>query len=182
MPAPKNALAPAPAQPQSNNRLLDFLIQHAPPSLFPTAGRVFLESMQGKRGPITEADFSPEELNNLRQLIGSTEERGNVQYKDYVKQKKKMLNEGTFVFADLPPSILAITNPLGNNAATLGRFRYEKDAEGNLRAIDDYDFNPPDAGKKSLSNSLSPLGILRKYAGEKMPPGTGRPVNINLGK
>ena len=167
---PQNALAP-----QSSNRLLDYLVQNAPANIFPTAGRVFLESMQGKRGPITEADFTSDELNQLRQLINSTEGRGNVQYKNYVNAKKKLLKE-RMAFADLPPSILAITNPLGNTAATLGRFKYVRDADGNLRAIDDYDFNPIEG------DSYSPYAILRRYAGEKMPPGTGRPVNINLGK
>ena len=177
---PTNALAPQTAQQQPSNKLVDFLVQHAPASLFPTAGRIFLESMQGKRGPITEDDFSPEELNNLRQLISSTEGRGNVQYKDYVKQKKKLLSEGKFVFADLPPSILAVTNPLGNTAATLGRFNYAKDSQGNLRVTDNYDFNPTNYDQTSAA--YSPFGALRVYAGEKMPPGTGRPVNINLGK
>lgn len=175
MPAPTNALAPQPS-----NRLLDFLVQHAPPSIFPTAGRVFLESMQGKRDPITEADFSPEELKKIRQIIELTENRGNVQYKDYVNKAKQMLKEETLPNIILPPSILAITNPLGNVASTLGRFKYVRDAEGNLRAIDDYDFNPQST--QGYVNSLNPLVHLRRYAGEKMPPGTGRSVNINLGK
>jgi len=170
MPQPTNALAP-----QSSNRLLDYIVQNTPAQWFPTAGRVFLESMQGKRDPITETDFSPEELKQIRQVIESTEGRGDVQYKDYIKAKKKLLQE-RMAFADLPPSILAITNPLGNTAATLGRFKYVRDADGNLRAIDDYDFNPTNM------DSYSPYAILRRYAGEKMPPGTGRPVNINLGK
>ncbi len=171
MPQPTNALAP-----QSSNRLLDYIVQNTPAQWFPTAGRVFLESMQGKRDPITEADFTPDELNQLRQLINSTEGRGNVQYKDYVKEKKRKLRDEFLPVVDLPPSILAITNPLGNTAATLGRFKYVRDADGNLRAIDDYDFNPTNI------DSYHPYGILRRYAGEKMPPGSGRPVNINLGK
>ena len=175
MPQPTNALAPQPS-----NRLLDYLVQNAPPNLFPTAGRVFLESMQGKRGAITEADFSPDELKKLRQVIELTEGRGNVQYKDYVNQARKTLREETLPNVTLPPSILAITSDIGNVASTLGRFRYVRDADGNLRAIDDYDFNP--AGTAGYTNSFNPLVHLRRYAGEKMPPGTGRPVNINLGK
>jgi hypothetical protein len=171
MPQPTNALAPQPS-----NRLLDYIVQNTPAQWFPTAGRVFLESMQGKRDPITEADFSPDELKKIRQVIESTQGRGNVQYKDYVNQKRKMLQEEILPLVDLPPSILAITNPLGNTAATLGRFKYVRDADGNLRAIDAYDFNPTNM------DSYSPYAILRRYAGEKMPPGTGRSVNINLGK
>lgn len=175
MPTPTNALAP-----QSSNRLLDYLVQNAPPQWFPTAGRVFLESMQGKRDPITEADFSPEELKRIRQVIESTEGRGNVQYKDYVNQAKKILKEETLPNVTLPPSVLAITSDIGNVASTLGRFRYVRDADGTLRAVDDYDFNP--VGTAKYTNSFNPLVHLRRYAGEKMPPGTGRPVNINLGK
>jgi len=171
MPQPTNTLAP-----QSSNRLLDYLVQNAPPNIFPTAGRVFLESMQGKRDPITEADFSSEELNQLRQLINSTEGRGHVQYKDYVSEKKRRLRDEFLPLVDLPPSLLAVFNPLGNVAGTLGRFKYVRDADGNLRAIDDYDFN------RIEGTSSSPYAALRRYAGEKMPPGSGRPVNINLGK
>lgn len=178
MPAPTNALAPAPAQPQSNNKLLDFLIQHAPSSLFPTAGRVFLESMQGKRGPITEADFSPEELNNIRKLIGITEGRGNVQYKDYAKLKEQLMKGGDKNVI-LGPSVLAATNPLGNALSTLGRFTYARDSDGTLRAVDTYDFNSNNPASVTPS---TPYAMLRQYGYEKMPPGTGRPVNINLGK
>jgi hypothetical protein len=153
-------------------------VQNAPPKIFPTAGRVFLESMQGKRDPITEADFSPDELNQLRQLIKATENKGNVQYSDYVNERNRRLREEFLPTVHLPPSILAITNPLGNLAGTLGRFTYVRDADGNLRAIDDYDFNR----SNTTSTSYNPLAILRRYAGEKMPPGTGRSVNINLGK
>ena len=170
---PKNALAP-----QSDNKLLDFLIQNAPPGLFPTAGRVYLESMQGKRDPITEADFSPEELNRIRQLVNSTEDRGNVQYKDYRKLKRDLMQKGENVGV-LGPSLFAIGNPTGNAMMTLGRFKYVRDPDGTLRAVDEYDFNNINPDNLAPSNIY---GMLRQYGYEKMPPGTGRPVNINLGK
>jgi hypothetical protein len=151
--------------------------------MFPTAARVFLESMQGKRDPITEADFSPEELKQIRQLIDSTEGRGSVQYPDYVDLMKKQPG----VTASYLPSLLSIADPLGNLQTTLGRFKYVRDADGTLRAIDNYDFNPlkTDASStfgESRSGMLGPYNMLRAYAGEKLPPGTGRRVNINLGK
>lgn len=170
---PKNALAP-----QSDNKLLDFLIQNAPPGLFPTAGRVFLESMQGKRDPITEADFSPEELSRIRQLVNSTEGRGNVQYKDYRNLKRELTQKGENV-GILGPSMFAIGNPTGNAMMTLGRFNYVRDPDGTLRAVDTYDFNNINPDNLAPSNIYSRL---RQYGYEKMPPGTGRPVNINLGK
>ena len=168
----------APAAKQPSNRLVDFLVQRAPAGMFPTAGKVYLESMQGKRGPITEADFSPEELNHLRQLIEITEGRGDVQYKDYAKLRKKLAKEGTPTTI-VGPNVMSTFNPMGNVWGTMGRFKYARDADGTLRAIDDYDFsnvNPNNVEPSTLYD------MLRQYGYEKMPPGTGRPVNINLGK
>lgn len=67
----------------------------------------------------------------------------------------------------------------------LGRFNFTVDNQGNLVIKDTYDFNPPSQGvsQEALHEGASVLGpyqLLREYAGEQMPPGTGRNVNISV--
>ena len=86
------------------------------------------------------------------------------------------------------PSLLSMGDPLGNIQTTLGRFKYARDANGNMQIVDTYDFNPPMvAGTTQEARTgdygvFGPYGLIREYAGEKIPPGHGRKVNINLGK
>ena len=168
-PSQANKLAP---EVTGVNRLIDFVAQRLPPDIFPTNARTLLETAQGNRSPITENNFSPEELNVLKELIalkgGNT---GSIQYDDYRKSGK-------------PVTLLT---PLGNIQTTLGRFRYTRDANGNLIVQDMYDFNPPQEGalqeqRTGDYGALGPYGLIREYAGQKIPPGYGRPVNINLGR
>jgi hypothetical protein len=172
MAEPTNALAP---QMTGVNRLIDWAAQKMRPDLFPTSARTFLETVQGKRDPITESNFSPAELDILRQLIESTGGRGNVQYDDYTKFMRQRQQEKGTIPASIAPNILSMLDPIGNVQTTLGRFTYARDPEGNLIVNDNYDFNPI----RSMSGAY---GALRNYATEKIPPGAGRPVNVNLGK
>ena len=182
-----NALAP---EVTGVNRLVDWVAQRLPANKFPTSARTLLETAQGKHDPITESHFSPAELDVMRQLItqkgGNT---GSVQYADYVKLQQQLQKQGGGLAMSVTPSILSMGDPLGNVQTTLGRFRYARDAKGNLTLQDTYDFNPPPQG--SLNDEqytgqygyvFSPYGLIRSYAGEKIPPGHGRTVNINLGK
>ena len=168
------------------NRLLDWVVQRLPANKFPTSARTLLETAQGKRDPITESHFSPAELDVMRQLItqkgGNT---GDVQYADYVKLQKQLQKQGGGLAMSVTPSILSMGDPLGNVQTTLGRFRYVRDAEGNLVIQDTYDFNPPPEGMSQehytgAYGAFSPYGLIRGYAGEKIPPGSGRTVNIKL--
>ena len=167
-----NALAP---QMTGVNRLIDWAAQKVNPNWFPTSARTFFETVQGNRDPITQAHFSPAELDALRQLIESTGGRGNVQYDDYTKFMRKQQQEHGTIPASIAPNVLSILDPIGNVQTTLGRFTYARDPEGNLVVTDNYDFNP-------IREMSGAYGALRNYAGEKIPPGTGRKVNINLGK
>lgn len=177
---PTNALAKKPS-----NKLLDYIIQNIPADALPTAGKTYVESMQGKKGDITESNFSKEELDSLRRLIASTGDKGDVQYKDYAKL---MLAEKGGAPVSLTPSLYSMASPLGNIQTTLGRFKYARDPDGTLRVIDMYDFNPLNASNSDAAlteantGALGPYNMLRMYAGEKLPPGAGRRVNINLGK
>lgn len=185
MAEPKNALAP---KVTGVNKLVDWVAQRLDPSWFPTAGRTLLETAQGNRTPITEANFSPAELEIMRQLAalkGST--KGRVTYPDYKTLALTLEAEGRPVLQGRP-SIFSLAEPFGNVQTTLGQFRYSRDADGNLIAEDMYDFNPLNTISTSQEartgdyGALSPYGLIRDYAGEKIPPGYGRNVRINLGK
>jgi hypothetical protein len=163
MPPSANKLAP---EVTGVNRLVDFVAQRLPAHIFPTNARTLLETAQGNRNPITEGNFSPAELAAIREMIllkgGNA---GDIQYDDYRKLGKPV----------------TLVTPLGNVQTTLGRFRYARDANGNLIVQDTYDFNPPQEGALQEART-GDYGLIRNYAGQKIPPGYGRPVNINLGR
>jgi len=184
MPQPTNKLAP---EVTGVNRLVDFIAQRLPAHKFPTSARTLLETVQGARGPITEGNFSPEELAAIREMVMlKGGDKGDIQYQDYHALAKEMRARGQ-IPASVSPSLFSMSDPLGNVQTTLGRFRYARDANGNMRIIDMYDFNPPQEGAMQEARTgdygaLGPYGLIRDYAGEKIPPGYGRPVNINLGR
>jgi len=167
-----NALAP---KFKGVNRLIDFVMQRVPANMFPTSGRTLVETAQGKRDPITEANFLPAELDVLRQLIESTGGRGDVQYDDYTKFMRQQQQEKGTIPGSITPGPLSILDPIGNVQTTLGRFTYARDAKGNLVINDSYDFNP-------IQPMSGAYGALRNYAAEKIPPGAGRQVKVNLGR
>jgi hypothetical protein len=157
-----------------SNNLIDFLMQRFNAQLFPTAAKTLIETVQGNKTPITEKNFTPEELIALKKLIDITGNRGDVQYEDYFNLMKKEQKEKGTIPMSINPSLLSVLDPLGNVQTTLGRFTYSRDKNGNLVVVDKYDFNPV----PSFSGSY---GAIRNYAGEKIPIGSGREVMINLG-
>jgi hypothetical protein len=157
-----------------SNSLIDFLLQKFNADFFPTAAKTLIETVQGNKEPVTEKNFSPEELVALKNLIALTNNRGNVQYEDYLNLMKKEQKEKGTIPMSINPSPLSVLDPIGNVQTTLGRFTYSRDANGNLVVVDKYDFNPI----PSLSGAY---GAIRNYAGEKIPKGSGREVTINLG-
>jgi hypothetical protein len=172
MAEPTNALAP---KMTGVNRLIDWAAQRVNPQWFPSSVRTFLETVQGSKAPITESQFSPEELQTLRQLIESTGDKGHVQYGDYTNFMQKQRREKGAIPMSITPNVLSMLDPIGNVQTTLGRFTYARDVDGNLIVTDNYDFNP-------IRTMSGAYGALRNYATEKVPPGAGRPVNINLGR
>jgi hypothetical protein len=166
------------------NRVVDFIAQRLPAGAFPTAGRTFLETVQGNRDPITESSFSRDELEVLRQL--ASKNKGAVRYKDYDALAQELRSKGKE--ADSTASLFSLGSPLGNVRNTLGQFTYKLDPKGNLVLEDAYDFNPPGAPGQTREartadyGTFGPYNMIREYAGEKVPPGKGRPVRVNLGK
>ena len=169
------------------NKLVDFVAQRLDPSMFPTSARTLLETVQGAKTPITESNFSPEEHDIMRQLaVLKGGQKGNIDYGDYVKLAEQMKKTGK-VPVSVTPGLLSMSDPLGNVQTTLGRFSYKTDPKGNLQVVDRYDFNPIyDQGAMQEAQTgdygaLNPYGLVRNYAGQKIPPGKGREVLINLG-
>jgi hypothetical protein len=174
----------APAQPEVTgvSKLVDFIAQRLPAGSFPTAGKVFLESVQGNKGPITESSFSKDELEVLKKLAKG--QKGVVRYEDYQALVEDMRKEGKS--ADATSSFFSLGSPVGNVRNTLGGFTYSVDPSGNMRVTDTYDFNPRDKSATQEARTgdygaFGPFGLMREYAGEKIPPGYGRQVDINLG-
>lgn len=97
----------------------------------------------------------------------------NIQYDDYSSKDNIYTTE------------TGNNNPQASLRTLLGRFNYTVDPKNNVVIKDIYDFNPPTLkyGSPETNTELSgsPLyTALREYAGEKVPPGKGRPVNISV--
>lgn len=141
-------------------------------SILPTPAKLYLDSVvSGKKEPITEADFSPEELAAIRKMIGN-KAQGGITYADYD--------------ASSQPGLSSLLSPAGRVANSLGQFNYQADPEG-ATVTDDYDFNPVFKDESLLLKALSILGTggfsgLHMLGEEKLPPGKGRPVKIRLPK
>ena len=101
----------------------------------------------------------------------------NIQYKNYSNLPTEVIDNFT-VFA-------GNNNPVSSLQTLLGRFNFNVDKSGNLLIKEDYDFNKPPSGVSQESTHeiapiLGPYQILREYAGEKIPEGQGRPVQISV--
>jgi len=169
------------------NKVLDFVAQRVDPQTkgLPTSARTLLETVQGGRSRITEANFLPEEIDVMRQLAElKGGEKGSINYADYVALAKEMNKQGK-VPASMSPGLLSMLDPMGNVQTTLGQFRYQRDPKGNLQISDTYDFNPPNPNATQEARTgdygaFGVYGLIRDYAGERIPPGMGRDVRINL--
>lgn len=143
-------------------------------SVLPTPARLYLDSIVGgKKGQITEADFSPEELAAIRRMVEQQKAaQGGVTYSNYAESDQ--------------PGISSLLSPAGRVANSLGQFNYEKDPEG-VTVTDSYDFNPVYKDESMLMNigqliktmGFSGAHLLGEYM---LPPGEGRPVKIRLPK
>jgi hypothetical protein len=126
--------------------------------------------LAGKKGLITEADFSEAELRAIKELA-SAGSGGAVNYSTYDKVGGEV-------------GMTGLMTPKGRVANSLGQFNYAVDPEG-MTVTDQYDFNSIYKDQSVWHNiaaalgtaGLSPLHLL----GERLlPPGQGRPVNIRL--
>ena len=102
----------------------------------------------------------------------------NIQYTDYNKQNKTEADNTVGAGS---------TNPEAAIRTLLGRFNYTVDPNNNLIVNDTYDFNPHPGTSGTEANGGDPEAStdpiytsLRLYAGEKLPPGQGRAVNMSV--
>ena len=102
----------------------------------------------------------------------------NIQYSDYNQRNKTEAENNVSAGA---------TNPEAAIRTLLGRFNYTVDPNNNLIINDSYDFNDHPGTGGTEANGGDPEAssdprytAIRLYAGEKMPPGQGRVVNMSL--
>lgn len=194
-------------------------------NVIPAHARTYAESMFGNRSPINENNFSSSELDMMRDAIASSRRDRTITnqrlYQEQLagakndKERMSLLRQGpstkidqTVGYQHYPNSGDQSTrddNNFGYDSAvrnTLGRFAYEKDANGNLIATDTYKFRDDlpgqtrpssDYAKMSTFEKISTLlkdsskdkagvGTLLSRAGSAFIGADGRPVNVNLGK
>jgi hypothetical protein len=165
--------------------LLDYFfdkaIPYIPAGKLPTAGKTFIETLQGERSDITDKNFSLEELAIIQKLIEASKGRGYVNYGDYTKLGMKQKEEGKLPMS-ISPSLLSLGDSLGNVQTTLGQFQYSIGNDGKVTVSDKYDFNPSDTStnKEAGIGLFGPYGMIREYAGKRIPPGKGRNVSFTL--
>ena len=180
--------------------------------IVPAQVRTFAETVLGKRDPITEKDFTAEELKQARDAVVKSRERQTG--KSFIKEKGKPLKQyydETVGYKDYGKGKEKTRNDfnIGSEAAmrnTLGRFKYEKTPEGRLIATDTYDFKDdlakqfPKIPRTKDYEDLSTIEKVGKLAADTFRPSAGglkslpsrvgnafigadgRPVRVDLGE
>lgn len=147
----------------------------------PSNQRVYLNTVLDKNtSPLTNKDFTPEELNAIQQLIQlKGGESGAIKYKDYPKAK-----EGESAIAR---PLSGKEFPYENIRTTLGQFNYKLNPKTKKYEISDvYDFNANPLTKDVVEGdyigrfAISPYHIARAYGQNVLPEGTGRKVNLTV--
>ena len=189
--------------------------------------RTFGETLMGDRTPITEKNFTPSELDQMRNAIMSSRKDREAmnqrmfantidkEFKSGASDKELMaiMKQGpsqkidqSVGYQHYPGGDVEVRRDtdFGHDASirsTLGRFAYNKDANGNLIATDNYKFTNdlPDqtrptsdyAGMSTpeklwtLAKDTAQMGgleTLPSRVGNAFIGADGRPVNVNLGK
>ena len=140
--------------------------------LLPTPARLYLESMGGNREPISEKDFSEDELKAIQQLIAGSTGRGGIGYHNYDEHPLEQ------------PGLAGLLTPKGRVANSLGQFQYQTDPTGTT-VTDAYDFNPVYKEQSPGFQALNVPGtagfsLLHTLGEYLIPPGKGRNVRIRL--
>jgi len=159
------------------------------------AHKIYLDTFaRDKRDPITASDFNAEELSELQNLIRQKEKlsggkgKGYIEYKDYDELTGGNRRKG--VVANL---IGGVMPPRPSLSKALGQFNYQLDPKTKqYKIIDEYDFNPQQTTYQDRKidiplehygdylGEMSPYALARLYGGRKMPPGTGRKVELSV--
>lgn len=132
-----------------------------------TEERIYTDVVgRGRRDPLTEKDFTPQELSAFRGMVkqkgGAS---GKIDYSDYAG------------------------HPI--SSWTLGGFNYNTDQDGNVVISDQYDFNTDRSYENEQQRGLwsrlqtallNPALNAAEIGRKVIPPGKGVDVRINLGR
>jgi hypothetical protein len=165
----------------------------------PINARFFLDSLQGKTDKITEKDFSPEEIQTLREI-------GNTKFRPYGSTKgfdpetiaavEKMQREPQVGYVDYSPNPdrrnaawATLSDPRYRIATSLGNFGM-KDEGDHYKVYDKYtwngDFKEPVKSLKDLWNNpnvdKTSLTSVGNALAEIYAPKTSRPVEVRIPK
>lgn len=159
--------------------LLDFGAKRLDAAKQTLPGKTLLETLQGKKGPITEKDFSPQHQKVVKDLtaIAQAQSRNFVTYDDYATLASSYNTPS-------PNKGKPDSNIVEEVRTTLGMFNYARDQKG-TRVTDTYDFESKGRGdwadkpyQSFIDHGL--YGLIRSYASRKIPPGKGRPVILQI--
>jgi hypothetical protein len=154
--------------------------------IVPAQVRTFVETVRGKRDPITEKDFTEDELKQARDAVVKSRERQTG--KRFIKEEGDKLArqhyDTTVGYKDYGTGKDETRQDfnVGSGAAmrnTLGRFKYEKTPEGRLVATDTYDFKDdlvkqfPKIPKTKDYEGLNTVKKIGKLAVDTLKPSAG---------
>jgi hypothetical protein len=154
--------------------------------IVPAQVRTFVETVRGKRDPITEKDFTEDELKQARDAVIKSRERQTG--KRFIKEEGDKLArqhyDTTVGYKDYGTGKDETRQDfnVGSGAAmrnTLGRFKYEKTPEGRLVATDTYDFKDdlvkqfPKIPKTKDYEGLNTVKKIGKLAVDTLKPSAG---------
>ena len=160
------------------------LLQKALRVFVPAQVRTFVGTLAGDESPITEKNFSGDELDQMRKAIMSSRQDRTamnarlhheaMQNAPTAKERRELFNRGpskeldqTVGYQHYPgsPTDLISDFSLSSDAAirnTLGRFAYEKTPEGNLVAKDLYKFRGDQSDKTRPTSDYADMGTAAK--------------------
>lgn len=155
--------------------------------ILPASIRTFVDTLGGERSPITEKDFTPEELQQVRDAIKNSRQRqvGKRFEQEAPGKPLKQTYDQTAGYQDYGMGERGKRTEhdfnLGSSGAmrnTLGRFSYEKTPDGRLIAKDTYDFKDDlvkEAGVRPTSDyeKMSTLGKIGTLAADTVLPWKG---------
>jgi hypothetical protein len=133
-------------------------VQSVKNALIPVNVRQYVSHLMGSRSPITEAQFTPEDLDAIRYAIAKQGggAAGSIGYGDYGPQ-------GFSSFGDpregpLDMLYKSYTDPAYRMETTLGGASYRRLPDGSYVVEDRYNFNAP--SRQRVTNALREQGLL----------------------
>jgi hypothetical protein len=155
---------------------LDFAFTRMDAKKHSLPARTLLETVQGNKSDITEKNFTPEQLQTIADLVRIAGPGNPVRYDTYGKLYRERQAKTGKIPLDIAPGLSSMSNDIGQIQTTLGQFNVVETPEG-IRIVDNYDFSSNGWGPE-ISTFGGPYGLIRSYAGRKIPPGQGRKVNV----